>query len=51
MPKVVETVREVEVIKERDRPVLVPVYDSAREKALNLIIYELLQGIKGLSRA
>ena len=51
MPKVVETVREVEVIKERARPVLVPVYDSAREKALNLIIYELLQGIKGLSRA
>ena len=50
MPKIVENIREVEVIKQRDRPVLVPVYDSSREKVLHLIIADLLEGIKGLSK-
>lgn len=30
---------------------LVPVYDSEREKVLHLIISDLLDGIKGLSKA
>lgn len=51
MPKIVEKVKTVEVIKERDRPVLVPVYDSQREKVLYNIIADLLEGIKGLSKA
>lgn len=38
------------MIKERDRPVLVPVYDSEREKVLHCIIADLIDGIKGLSK-
>lgn len=40
----------MEVIKERDRPVLVPVYDSEREKILHCIIADLVDGVKGLSK-
>jgi hypothetical protein len=51
IPKIVETVKEVETVKDKDRPVLVPVYDSEREKVLHLIISDLIEGIKGFNKS
>ena len=45
MPKIVETIKEVVVEVEKDRPVLIPVFNSEQEMALELIIHELISGI------
>jgi hypothetical protein len=43
-------VREVEVVRERDRPVLLPVVDTTKETVLKMVIGDLIDGIKGMRR-
>lgn len=45
-PKIIEVPKEVEVIVERDRPVLVPTKDTEKEVALMTIIEQLIAGIR-----
>ena len=50
MPKIVEKVKEVFVEVEKDRPVLIPVFNSEQETALLLIIKDLISGLSKLKK-
>ena len=50
MPKIVEKVKEVIVEVEKVRPVLIPVFNSEQEIALELIIHDLVAGISKLNK-
>lgn len=45
MPKIVEVIKEVVKEVDRDRPVLIPVFNSEQELCLELIIHDLVAGI------
>lgn len=50
MPKIVEKVKEVFVEVEKDRPVLIPVFNSEQETALLLIIKDLVSALSKLKK-
>lgn len=50
MPKIVEKIKEVFVEVEKTRPILVPVFNSEQEVALELIIHDLISGISKFKR-